>query len=245
MIKTSKSEAIYLALSFIVLALAGFIYMTYNSRQQQAVAASNSSKTVLSSSSTSSSSRQNNSQLDNLKNKLEKLAKNPTQEDIDNLKKEIEQLDTNDKQALLSSLADIEADFEKITIAEEVVVLAENTGLPAYIEQAQAAIEEVKAETKKQELTDRLNALVVALEGQAVDTALVAPTEEIATTPVGETPAVQETVADTSYEAPATYYQPEQSVTYVPQTPVEQNLVPTEPTIQEAPAIEEATLSQE
>lgn len=161
--KRSISEVVYLFLSLALMALSVLIYLVYSQREQEVVKKVQEHKAV--------AVPKTDPALDNWTKRLEALEKAPKADLLLQLKADFEQLkDSDKKEALAARLTDLETEMERITTAEEAVVLAETYGYQSYITEAQALVNTIKTPASKEALQARLDLLFVPAQPAATIT---------------------------------------------------------------------------
>lgn len=228
--KTNKRELVALALSLLVLVIAGFLYLTFGSRQQHTFADKPSTSRI-SGTSTSSS----DPSIESLEKKLAELEKQPTVNGIAALKKEIDSLtDVKTKEALQKRLVKIEQELPKIAKAIKSLEKAERTHDSQDIAKAEADINALSLPTKKAELQKRLTALMQGLDSVA---AVAESQESSSSVEASESSSSQS--SSNSLEATETDSMTESTPVVVTETPLSSEVpvyVPTAPTVLPVPA---------
>lgn len=163
LMKTSKSEIVYLILSILMVALAGSVYFLFGNKNN-ATNSSVATKQVSTEQSTHSESKE----LSAAKAAVEALESNPSQENLTAAQEAIKSVKDDVKKTELQIRIDtVSAELTKQTAAEEAVKTAEETQTTVNVAAAQEAIDALTDNSKKAELQVRLDAVSKAIASQA------------------------------------------------------------------------------
>lgn len=156
--KASKSEATYFILSIILIAFAGGIYLFFGNTHT-----STSSSEPRTSATSSSSSSEADLEA-NAQSLLDQAKANPSADAVTNAQAAINKISDEAKKTDLQSQLDaVSADVTNQTNAENAVTTAENEQTSANVNAAQAAIDAVTNQDKKNQLQARLDAVSNAI----------------------------------------------------------------------------------
>ncbi|MBJ8325130.1 peptidase [Streptococcus pacificus] len=160
--KTSKSELVYLILSIIVIAFAGFIYVVFG--KTHSVASTNNSKTVQVETSTETTTTEVNKDDELIaiaQSRITNYQQNPTDDTRNTAQIAIDMInDDTKKQELQTSIDAITNELNNQANAETALVNAEGYQVQSNVDIAQNAINALTDPTKKAELQARLDIVI-------------------------------------------------------------------------------------
>ena len=163
LMKTSKSEIVYLILSILMVALAGSVYFLFGNRNN----ATNSS-VVTKQVSTEQSTHSESKELSAAKAAVEALESNPSQENLTAAQEAIKSVKDDVKKTELQIRIDtVSAELTNETAAEEAVKAAENSQTTVNVTAAQETVDALTNNSKKAEHQARLDAVSKAIPTQA------------------------------------------------------------------------------
>ncbi|MBJ8349234.1 peptidase [Streptococcus zalophi] len=176
--KTSKNELVYLILSIIVIAFAGFIYIAFG--RTNPVANLDNNQTTQIETSTETTTTEDNQEDELIAIAQEKTTayqQNPTDETRNAAQIAIDMInDDTKKQELQTSIDAITSELTNQANAETALANAEAYQVQANVDLAQNAINTLTDATKKAELQARLDVVIANIN--AYNQSLVTPTVE-------------------------------------------------------------------
>lgn len=241
--KFSIREFIYFLLSILLILFGGFIYLTFG-RNAGAVSQTATSKaTTIQTTKTESNSSDEEKLIEDLKKRLQDLAKNPNKDELNQVGLEVATLkDQTARKALQTSIEKIQEDLKQIETVSDLLRQAEETADASLLGQIQTELSKIKATTKKAELQERLNNLTASLTAtpEVVDVADSSPTNddiiEIIEEVSGDT--------GTTYQVPSTTYQTPNNTVTTPEPPVATPTEPVAPVTEPEPTIIESPIEE-
>lgn len=206
-----KQDFFYLFISLALLALSGYVYMTYGN-SHQVPASKEPAKVVV---------KQVDQQAElvaSLTKKLDELEKKPNADALAALKPELDKLKAStQRDALMSRFEKLSAELVRIAEAEAAIKATTENLTQANLVHAQELIDQIQTSSKKDELQARLDSL-------AAELAAATPASSSSSTATEEAEVEAEVLTDTNDD---TYI--EATVPVVPAstyTPVEQPTAP-------------------
>lgn len=179
-----KQDFVYLFLSLVLLALSGYIYVTFG--DNHIVTKPPKPKTVQVTKPTEKKEDKQEEAWTELAKKLDELEKNPNGEALATLKPELEALKASThRDALIARFDRLSADLIRIAEAEAAMQASIDNPSQENIAYTQELIDQVQTPSKKEDLQNRLNTL--ATEGFSPATPASSSSEEAAAAPATQT----------------------------------------------------------